>query len=99
MDLQDCIATHYNAIDMEDQLTVRLPHKLSKALKERAARMQRKPSEVVRMAVTEFLLLSEQPPERPADRVRDLIGSLQTGIPDLAVRHREYVLKKLRRGR
>ena len=89
---------HYNAF-MEDQLTIRLPRELSKALKERAARMQRKPSEIVRMAVTEFLQIPDQHRERPAERVRDLIGSLQTGVPDLALRHREYILKKLRRGR
>jgi len=84
---------------MEDQLTVRLPRELSKALKEKAARMQRKPSEIVRMAVSEFLQIPDQPQEQPAERVRDLIGSLQTDVPDLALRHREYVLKNLRRGR
>jgi predicted DNA-binding protein len=84
---------------VDDQLTIRLPRELSKALKEKAARMQRKPSEVVRMAVTEFLQISEHPQERPAERVRDLIGSLKTGVPDLATRHREYIVKKLRRGR
>ncbi len=84
---------------MEDQMTVRLPRELSRALKERAARMQRKPSEVVRMAVKEFLLTPDQPLGRPAERVRDLIGSLESGLPDLAVRHREHVLEKLRRGR
>jgi predicted transcriptional regulator len=36
---------------MEGQLTIRLPKDLDKALRERAAKMQRKPSEVVRMAV------------------------------------------------
>ena len=84
---------------MEDQLTIRLPRKLSTALREKAARMQRRPSEVVRMAVTEFLQIPDDPQERPAERVRDLIGSLQSGVPDLAVRHRDYLLKKLRRGR
>lgn len=34
-----------------------------------------------------------------AVKVGDLIGSLDSGIPDLAARHREYILKKLRRGR
>jgi hypothetical protein len=72
---------------------------LSKALKQRAALMQRKPSEVVRMAVTEFLQMPEQARKRPAEQVDDLIGSLRTGVPDLAVRHREYIVKKLRRGR
>jgi predicted transcriptional regulator len=45
---------------MEDQLTIRLPRDLSEALKKRAAQMQRKPSEVVRLAVKEFLQSPEQ---------------------------------------
>jgi hypothetical protein len=88
----------YNAV-MEDQLTVRLPRQLSEALKERAAQMHRKPSEVVRMAVAEFLELSDTPAKPPAERVKHLIASVESGIPDLAVRHREYILKKLSRGR
>jgi Arc/MetJ-type ribon-helix-helix transcriptional regulator len=84
---------------MEGQLTIRLPKDLDKALRERAAKMQRKPSEVVRMAVKEFLEISTEPKERPAERVRDLIGSLRSGVPDLAVHHREYILEKLRRGK
>jgi hypothetical protein len=89
---------HYIAV-MEDQLTVRLPRDLADALRKRAARMQRKPSEVVRMAVAEFLQLTDQPGDSPAQRVKHLIGSVESGIPDLAVRHREHILKKLRRGR
>jgi hypothetical protein len=61
--------------------------------------MQRKPSEVVRLAVIEFLKIDDQPAEHPAERVKDLIGSLRSGIPDLAIRHREYIIKKLRRAR
>ncbi len=80
--LEDCIAMHYSALrvnreaHMEDQLTIQLPRDLSKALKNRAAQMQRRPSEVVRMAVKEFLQIPEQSRARPAERVRDLIGSL-----------------------
>jgi len=82
---------------MDDQITIRLPRELGQALRARAAQMQRKPSEVVRIAVKEFLQISE-PAEAPADCVRDLIGSLQRRVPDLATRHREYLLKKIRRG-
>jgi hypothetical protein len=88
---------HYNAF-MEDQLTIRLPRELNEALRARAARMQRKPSELVRMAVAEFLHVAE-PSEPPAIRVKDLLGSLSSEIPDLATHHRTYILKKLRRGR
>jgi Arc/MetJ-type ribon-helix-helix transcriptional regulator len=84
---------------MEDQITIRLPRDMSKALRERAEHMRRKPSDVVRIAISEFLQVSVPPNERPAERVRDLIGSLQSGVPDLAVRHRAHILKKLRRGR
>ena len=84
---------------MEDQLTIRLPRELSRALRRRAAEMQRKPSEVVRIAVREFLAIPDPSHQRPADRVRDLIGSLNSGVPDLAIRHRDYLIKKLRRGR
>jgi Arc/MetJ-type ribon-helix-helix transcriptional regulator len=84
---------------MEDQITVRLPREMSKALKEKAEHMRRKPSDVVRIALLEFLQVSIPSNERPAERVQDLIGSLKSGIPDLAVRHREHILKKLRRGR
>ena len=84
---------------MEDRLTIRFPRELSRALRRRAAQMQRKPSEVVRIAVREFLAIPGRPHQRPADRVQDLIGSLNSGIPDLAIRHRDYIIKKLRRGR
>lgn len=84
---------------MQDQLTVRLPEDLSKALKAASRRMQRKSSEIVRLALREFLGVSPGGGTRPADRVRGLIGSLDSGVPDLAERHREYVLESLRRGR
>jgi hypothetical protein len=61
--------------------------------------MRRKPSEVVRMAVSEFLQISESSAGRPADRVRDLIGSIESGIPDMAKRHRQLLIQKLRRAR
>jgi len=37
--------------------------------------------------------------DAPAERVRGLIGSVRTGIQDLAEHHSEYVKRILRRGR
>jgi hypothetical protein len=51
------------------------------------------------MALEAFLGAGEQRGARPADRVRGLIGSLTSGVPDLAERHREYIIEALRRGR
>jgi len=84
---------------MQDQLTVRLPADLSQALKAASRRMQRKSSEVVRLALREFLGASSGSKRQPADRVRSLIGSLESGVPDLAERHRDYIIEALRRGR
>jgi predicted transcriptional regulator len=71
---------------MQDQVTVRLPEDLSRALKAASRRMQRKSSEIVRLALREFLGTASG--ARPADRVKSLIGSLESGVPDLAERHR-----------
>jgi hypothetical protein len=84
---------------MGTQLTVRLPHSLSRSLRAASRRMQRKSSELVRLALQQFLGDGPNARVRPVERVRSLIGSLETGVPDLATRHRAYVLKSLRRGR
>jgi metal-responsive CopG/Arc/MetJ family transcriptional regulator len=84
---------------MPTQLTVRLPDELGRTLEEAARRMQRKPSEIVRLALQEFLGTATGRAGRPADRVRRLIGSLESGIPDLAVKHRAYILASLKHGR
>ena len=81
---------------MPDQLTIRLPDELSAMLEAAALRLRRKRSEVVRMALEQFLRNRSEPVGR---RVESLFGSLETGVPDLADRHREYVLESLRSGR
>lgn len=48
-------------------------------MKAASRRMQRKNSEIVRRALREFLGAPERPAGRPADRVRHLIGSLESG--------------------
>ena len=84
---------------MQDQITVRLPPRLNRELRRAARRLRRKHSDVVRMALEAFLGTAGASATRPADRVRELIGSLSSGVPDLAERHREYLLERLRDGR
>lgn len=83
---------------MQDQLTVRLPADLAGALRQAAKRLRRKNSDIVRLALEAFLR-TDQPAPRAANRVRHLMGSVSSGTPDLAERHREYVLESLKRGR
>ena len=82
---------------MERQLTLRLPAALAVKLERSARRLRRKRSAVVRQALEKFL--DTQPEVRPIERVRDLLGSIASGRPDLGQRHRDYLIRRLRRGR
>ena len=82
---------------MERQLTMRLSGALAEKLERSARQLKRKRSEVVREALEHFL--DTQPEVRPIERVRDLLGSIESGRPDLGRRHRDYLIRRLRRGR
>ena len=84
---------------MDEHLTVRIPPDLGRALRAAARQMQRKPSEVVRMALREYLAHPAPDGGRPVDRVRGLLGSLDSGIPDLGRKGRAATLESVKRGR
>lgn len=82
--------------DMKDQITVRLPRELSRALDAAAKRSRRRRSEVIRLSLIAYLTPGASGTGRPVDRVRGLIGSLESGIPDLSENHRKYILESLK---
>lgn len=84
-------------MEMEHQLTLRLPVTLARKLDRAATQLRRKRSEVIRLALEQFL--DTEVEMRPVERVRDLLGSIESGIPDLGQRHREYLLRRLHHGR
>jgi len=85
---------------MERQLTLRMPADLATKLDKVARHTRRKRSEIVRLAVEQFLSETDTKVERrPIELVRDLLGSMESGVPDLGQRHRDYLLKRLRRAR
>ena len=51
------------------------------------------------MALDAFLQEAPSADGKRAARVKDLIGSLSSGVPDLAERHREHILASLKHGR
>ncbi len=81
---------------MGRQLTVRMSDELAAKLEAAARRLRRRRSEVVRLALERFLqdVLEDSggEPLRPIERVRDLLGRMESGVPDLGQRHREYLL-------
>ena len=82
---------------MESQLTLRLPAKLAEKLDQSAKRLRRNRSDLVRLAIEHFL--NSNATSKPIDQVRDLIGSVSSGVPDLGQRHREYLIGRVKRGR
>ena len=82
---------------MDSQLTLRLPGSLTEKLDRSAKRLKRKRSDVVRLALEQFL--DTDPDTRPIERVRDLLGSVKSGVPDLGQNHREHLIRRLRRGK
>ena len=80
---------------MGQRLTIRLPDDLEEALAEVAEQTGRPRSEIVRMALRDYLRL---PPRtrRPADLARHLVGSLDSGLPDLVENQRRYLLDSIK---
>ena len=90
---------HYNTLQsMDTQLTVRIPQQLRVALDRASRAAGLRNSDVVRRALQNYLALPGDQDTRPAERVRDLIGSLDSGIPDLAEESRKYIIESLTRG-
>lgn len=84
---------------MDSQLTIRLPADLTSALQRASRKSGRKASEIVRAALRDYLNALGAPGLRPAARAKGLIGSLDSGIADLAEQHRAYVVESLTRAR
>jgi len=84
---------------MERQITVRIPAEVDRALQLASRKLQRKSAEIVREALRQYLGLGGTRSRTAAGRVSALLGSLDSGVPDLAVRHREYVLESLKHAR
>ncbi len=82
---------------MDAQLTVRIPTDLRDALDRASRKSGLKNSEIVRLALQHHLNLPGGRNKRPAERVRGLLGGLESGVPDLGENHRTYILESLSR--
>jgi predicted transcriptional regulator len=83
---------------MDRQIAVRMPAQLAMRLDRVARRTGRTRSDVTREALERFLAGPDLT-TRPIDRVRDLIGAIESGLPDVGQRHRDYLLRQVRRVR
>jgi len=84
--------------NMNSQLTVRLPDSLENSISILAKKLHLKRAAIVRMALESFIKQAEGSEESsPYDRVKNLLGSVSSGISDLGESHREHLLRKFKR--
>jgi Arc/MetJ-type ribon-helix-helix transcriptional regulator len=81
------------------QLTVRMPDQYTKKLNVLSKKMGLKRSDVVRLALKQFLDKNSEGIEpSPFEKAERLLGVAESGIKDLGQRHRHYLIQKVRQG-
>lgn len=82
---------------MDTQVTVRIPVELDHQLRKMAKQLSLKRSDVIRIALQQFLSDADHKETKPYERVKGLIGSIESGIPDLGEKHREHLIRRIRK--
>jgi Arc/MetJ-type ribon-helix-helix transcriptional regulator len=82
---------------MKRQLTVRLTDELEEQVEALARKLHRNRSEVVRLAIERFIEDDRERGDRPFERVKALIGSLNSTISDLGSNHSAHLKSRFHR--
>ncbi len=83
---------------MITQITVRVPEDLNREVYGMAKRLHLKRSDIVRMALERFVRGGERGVQtKPYEQVKNLVGSLASGLPDLGESHRKYLIERMKR--
>jgi Arc/MetJ-type ribon-helix-helix transcriptional regulator len=80
---------------MGHQISLRLPDDLLAELDRQARQRRRSRSDLIREILEQHVRVSATP-DQPYSRVKDLVGTLSGGPPDLGAKHREYVVGLVR---
>jgi Arc/MetJ-type ribon-helix-helix transcriptional regulator len=78
-------------------LTVRLPKDLDKEITALSKKLRLSRSDLVRMALRKLADEFQEDGLRPYEKVQNLLGAVETGIPDLGSDHRKYLLERIKR--
>ena len=79
------------------QLTIRMPEEQMTMIEYIAKKMELKKSDVTRIALKKFIEEYNDSTEKPFTKVKHLLGIVESGIPDLGQRHRDYLVKKIKK--
>ncbi len=73
------------------QLTIDLPEALQQSLLSQAAQTQTTPEQIIIQLLTQNLIPTTAPPDRTNDPLFQLIGCIESDIPDIAENHDYYI--------
>ena len=79
------------------QLTIRMPEEQMTMIEYIAKKMELKKSDVTRIALKKFIEEYNDSIEKPFTKVKHLLGIVESGMPDLGQRHRDYLIKKIKK--
>ncbi len=83
---------------MQSQLTVRVTEDLNSEITRYAKKLHLKRSDIIRMALEKFLgEIKTDEKIKPYEKVKNLLGVLDSGISNLGEDHREYLLKRIKK--
>ncbi|MBA7570522.1 hypothetical protein ES708_12274 [subsurface metagenome] len=76
------------------QLTVRMADEQMLRIENIAKKMGLKKSDVTRMAIKKFIEEYGGNEAKPYEKIKHLLGIVESGLPDLGQHHRDYLLNK-----
>jgi len=83
---------------MPAQITVRLSEDLDEGLVLLEKQLRLRRSDIVRMALRKLIEESQNSEDvLPYRKVKDLLGTVTSGIEDLGANHRKYILRRIKR--
>jgi metal-responsive CopG/Arc/MetJ family transcriptional regulator len=76
-----------------------MPDEYTKKMNMLSKKMGLRRSDIVRLALKKFLEENEESDQRtPFQKAGHLLGAVESGIRDLGLRHRQYLIKEIRKG-
>ena len=80
------------------QLTIRMPDEYKEKIELLSGDMGLKKSDIARLALRQFIDENlEQDPKTPYQKVKHLLGRVESGIKDLGQNHRKHLIDQIKK--
>ena len=81
------------------QLTIRIPDEYKEKIERLSGHMGLKKSDIARLALRKFIDENfEQDQKTPYQKVKHLLGSVESGFKDLGQNHRKHLIDRIKKG-